>query len=145
MQGVLDTTLYDKVCHWLAAGQWFSLGTTVSSTNKTDRHYITEILLKVALNTIKQTKQTYKLHWSKYVMKKSNQLGWTNIFSMCCMKLKKHVLSILGYTGSQCGTNINECVGSSCPTAASCIDGINTYTCQCNDGKVGSNCDKGWY
>ena len=27
-------------------------GTPVSSTNKTDRHYITEILLKVALNTI---------------------------------------------------------------------------------------------
>jgi hypothetical protein len=27
----------------------------VSSTNKTDRHDITEILLKVALNTIKQT------------------------------------------------------------------------------------------
>jgi hypothetical protein len=34
-------------------GQWFSLGTPVSSTNKTDRHDITEILLKVALNTIK--------------------------------------------------------------------------------------------
>jgi hypothetical protein len=29
----------------------------VSSTNKTDRHDITEILLKVALNTIKQTKK----------------------------------------------------------------------------------------
>jgi len=34
------------------AGLWFSLGTTVSSTNKTDCHNITEILLKVALNTI---------------------------------------------------------------------------------------------
>jgi hypothetical protein len=31
------------------AGQWFSPGTLVSSTNKTDRHDITEILLKVAL------------------------------------------------------------------------------------------------
>jgi hypothetical protein len=31
---------------------WFSPGTPVSSTNKTDRHNITEILLKVALNTI---------------------------------------------------------------------------------------------
>jgi hypothetical protein len=31
-----------------------SLGTPVSSTNKTDCHDITEILLKVALNTIKQ-------------------------------------------------------------------------------------------
>ena len=34
------------------AGQWFSPGTPVSSTNKTDRHNIAEILLKVALNTI---------------------------------------------------------------------------------------------
>ena len=36
-------------------GRWFSPGPLVSSTNKTDRHNITEILLKVALNTIKQT------------------------------------------------------------------------------------------
>jgi len=35
------------------AGQWFSLGPPVSSTNKTDHHNIAEILLKVALNTIK--------------------------------------------------------------------------------------------
>jgi len=50
--GVLYTTLCDKVC------QWFSL---VSSTTKTDRHDITEILLKVALNTINQPNQT--LQW----------------------------------------------------------------------------------
>jgi hypothetical protein len=37
------------------AGWWFSPGTLVSSTNKTDRHDITEILLKVALNTITLT------------------------------------------------------------------------------------------
>jgi hypothetical protein len=36
-------------------GRWFSPGTLVSFTNKTDRHNITEILLKVALNTINQT------------------------------------------------------------------------------------------
>ena len=47
--GVLETTLCDKVCLWLAAGWWFSPGTAVSSTNKTDRHDITEILLKMAL------------------------------------------------------------------------------------------------
>ena len=45
------TTLCDKVCQWLTTGQWFS---PISSTSKTDRHDITEILLKVALNTIKQ-------------------------------------------------------------------------------------------
>ena len=49
------TTLCDKVYQWLATGQWFSLGPPVSSTNKSDRHDITEILLKVTLNTIKQT------------------------------------------------------------------------------------------
>ena len=31
-------------------GRWFSLSTLISSTNKTDRHYIIEILLKVALS-----------------------------------------------------------------------------------------------
>jgi hypothetical protein len=36
----------------MAAGPWFSPDTAVSSTNKTDRHDITEILLKVASNTI---------------------------------------------------------------------------------------------
>ena len=54
-RGVLDTTLCDKVCQWLASGWWFSMGTPVSSTNKTDCHDITEILLKVALNNTKQT------------------------------------------------------------------------------------------
>jgi hypothetical protein len=44
-----------KVCQCLAAGQWFSLGTTVSSTSKTDCQDIAEILLKVALNTITLT------------------------------------------------------------------------------------------
>ena len=39
---VLDTKLCDKVCRWLATGQWFSPGTPVSSTNKTDAHDIAE-------------------------------------------------------------------------------------------------------
>jgi hypothetical protein len=39
----------------LATGRWFSLGTPVSSTNKTNRHDMAEILLKVGLSTIKPT------------------------------------------------------------------------------------------
>jgi hypothetical protein len=61
-RGVLDTTLCDEVCQWLATGRWFSPGPTVSSTNKTDHHDITEILLKVALMT---TKQTIKVNFYK--------------------------------------------------------------------------------
>ena len=48
--------LCDKVCQWLATGQWFYPGTPVSSINKTDRHDITELLLKEALSIINQTK-----------------------------------------------------------------------------------------
>ena len=50
-----NTTLCDKVCQWLVTGRWFSLGASGSSTNKTDRYDITEILLKMALNTITLT------------------------------------------------------------------------------------------
>jgi len=56
-QGVLYTTLCDKVCQWLVTGRWFSQGTPVSSTNKTDCHNITEILLKMAWNTINLPKK----------------------------------------------------------------------------------------
>jgi len=49
MRGVLDTTLWHKVCQRPAAGRRLSPCTPVSSTNKTDD--ITEMLLKVALNT----------------------------------------------------------------------------------------------
>ena len=52
---LLNTTLCNKVCQWLAICMWFSPGTPVSSTIKIDRHDITEILFKVALNTINQS------------------------------------------------------------------------------------------
>ena len=50
----------DKVYQLLAHGRWFSPGTLASSTTKTGRHDIAEILLKVTLNTINQIKDTYK-------------------------------------------------------------------------------------
>ena len=53
--GVLNTTLYDKVCQWLAIDCRFSLGTEVSSTNKADCYDTAEILLRVVLNTITLT------------------------------------------------------------------------------------------
>jgi hypothetical protein len=48
MAGVLNTTLCDKVCQC----RWFSPVTPGSSNNKTNYYSITEILLKVVLNTI---------------------------------------------------------------------------------------------
>jgi hypothetical protein len=46
----------DKVYQLLAHGRWFSPGTPASSTTKTGRHDIAEILLKVTLITKNQIK-----------------------------------------------------------------------------------------
>ena len=54
------TTLWDKVYQWLATGRGVSPGSPVSSTNKTDCHDISEMLLKVALNTIKSINKSIK-------------------------------------------------------------------------------------
>jgi len=54
-RGVLDATLCDIAYQGLAAGQWFFPASPVSFTNKTDTNK-TEILLKIALNTINTTK-----------------------------------------------------------------------------------------
>ena len=45
-----STTICDKVGSWLATDLLFSPDTPVSSTNKTDRHDIPEILLKAGFN-----------------------------------------------------------------------------------------------
>jgi hypothetical protein len=42
----------DTVYQLFAHGRWFSPGTPASSTTKTGRHDIAEILLKVGINTI---------------------------------------------------------------------------------------------
>jgi hypothetical protein len=45
----------------LVHGRWFSPGAPASSTTKTGRHDIAEILLKVALNTKNQINQSISL------------------------------------------------------------------------------------
>ena len=89
-RGVLYTTLCDKVCQWLSAGLWFFIG----SSNKTDRHDITEILLKVTLNTI--TLNSYKIiifwvHKSKMATtaRQSKQpIGCTIYISVRCLNIQ---------------------------------------------------------
>jgi hypothetical protein len=82
---VLDTTLCDNVCQWLVTGQWFSPGSPVSSTNKTDCHDITEILLKVALNIINLTKGfSHMSEWKwkvKHVCLVSQVYNWCHVLT----------------------------------------------------------------
>jgi len=46
-------TIQHYVIKFVGDLRWFSPGTPVSSNNKDDRHDITEISLRVVLNTIK--------------------------------------------------------------------------------------------
>ena len=66
---LLDTTSCDTFVIRLPKGQWFFPGIPLSSINKTDRHDITEIFLKVALNTITLTPF---FCWGKSYVKNSN-------------------------------------------------------------------------
>jgi hypothetical protein len=91
----------NKVCQWLATGRWFS---PASSTNKTDCHDITEILLKVALNIINQPifqrkqnpLQVYIVGFSIFSMCTSTSLFtgstvlkmWTFSMNILCNSLK---------------------------------------------------------
>ena len=64
-------------CQWNAVGRWFYPCTPVYSNNKTDRHHIAELLLKVALNTINS------------IQAKPNQtmLKWWILTSIVCAKI----------------------------------------------------------
>jgi hypothetical protein len=59
------TAASDKAYQLLAHGRWYSPSTPASSTTKTGRHDIAELLLKVALNHQKSIK--IKIHYQKYV------------------------------------------------------------------------------
>jgi hypothetical protein len=78
-------TSSDKVYQLFAHGRWFSPGTLASSTTKTCRHDIADILLKVAFNTINQnkTKRFCKVHIYFF-------LGYLTDFSYFSAKIAEH-------------------------------------------------------
>ena len=38
---------------------------------------------------------------------------------------------------------IDKCASSPCQNGGTCVDGINSYTCNCKKGYIGSNCETG--
>jgi len=72
------TTLCDKVCQSLVTGRWFSPGPPVSSTNKTDRHYIWNIVE----SGVKHHQTNKKpLHYLSFVWR---LLTFSLVSSNCC-------------------------------------------------------------
>jgi hypothetical protein len=73
-----------KVCQFPATGRWFSVGAPVFSSNKTDRHDITEILLKISACYLRlremimnlasnNNNNVYKLHYEMITRKLENK------------------------------------------------------------------------
>ena len=47
----------------------------------------------------------------------------------------------VGFTGTHCDTNINDCAPGSC-VRGKCIDDINSFRCECPKGFWGSRCEQ---
>ena len=39
--------------------------------------------------------------------------------------------------------DIDNCIGVTCSGSGTCVDGVNSYTCSCEAGYTGSNCETG--
>ncbi|VDK87508.1 unnamed protein product [Litomosoides sigmodontis] len=51
-----------------------------------------------------------------------------------------HCECLVGFTGRQCATNIDECESLPCENGASCIDHVNGFECVCRRGFSGTFC-----
>ena len=109
-------------------GRQFSLCPPVSSTNKTDRHDIAEILQKVALSTKNQSMKSIKF------LKMSSLLGLLINQSINHI----YLLIILKTFFSECGSNN---WGTSCAQTCLC-DMAKTSDCNNVDGNC--TCKTGW-
>ena len=92
-RGVLDPTLCDEICQWLATGRWFF---PVYSTNKTQHHDITEILLKVALNTITLTLIRWRTHHLSF--QNITIVQTVLLFSPTCSFIRMRKISYRGFS-----------------------------------------------
>ena len=99
-RSVLDKTLCDKICQWLTTGWRFSPG---SAINKTDRHDITEILLKVALKTITLApiiKMIFSYwYFVVHLHRLSNRQSYHPRHLFYCFRMRYHFVSVFYSVG----------------------------------------------
>ncbi len=47
---------------------------------------------------------------------------------------------LAGYSGLNCEVNVDECASGPCLNAGLCVDGVNNYTCRCDNRYVTHIC-----
>jgi hypothetical protein len=111
------TTLCDKVSQWLVTGLWFSPGPPVSSTNKTDRHDITEILLKSKLFL----EDWYLLYFLAYCAPGKERDDATGNCVDCLIGFYKHNNNNLFMNCTACPDNYVTAATMSTSTDVDCV------------------------
>ena len=51
------------------------------------------------------------------------------------------IFSPVGYEGKYCHQNVDDCGSAPCAHGGVCVDGIDSYLCQCGQGFTGVNCE----
>ena len=52
-----------------------------------------------------------------------------------------HCECSLGFTGTHCEDNINDCIEVTCSGRGECMDGVESFSCACYPGYTGENCE----
>lgn len=50
------------------------------------------------------------------------------------------LVSPVGFGGTNCEVNIDDCVQASCSDNKVCVDGVNSFDCRCHLGFTGDDC-----
>ena len=53
---------------------------------------------------------------------------------------KSYIMQLI--SGINCQIDIDECEGDPCQNGATCVDGVDMYTCTCRPGYTGHNCER---
>lgn len=62
---------------------------------------------------------------------------------MVTFAVVKHKTSYVIFSVTPCYIDVDDCMSNDCANGATCVDGINQYTCTCTEGVTGKHCDSG--
>ena len=68
-----------------------------------------------------------------------------NSFSLDSKSARQYIIFIHKNLSRNLFSDVNECESDPCQNGATCVDGINSYTCECVKGYTGHDCETGTF